>query len=162
MKSIIYGLIDIDTLELRYVGQTTKPLAVRFKQHMSLCSRNIHLNNWLRAADVNIVVLECDPVDLDEAEMCWIADMREHGERLLNMTDGGGGINGHEHTAETRVKMSIARIGHTVSVETRARISVANKGKQSARGRVVSVATRAKISAAMKGNQNALKNKKME
>ena len=172
MKGIIYGLVDTDTMELRYVGQTTQSLAKRFNAHMRLRSSNIHLNNWLRTADVSAIVLERIPVDLDEAEMCWIADMRAAGTRLLNITDGGGGINGYTHSAKSRAKMSIANtgrvvsdthktklstaaMGHSVNAETRAKISVAMRGKQHAMGHICSIEARAKISAAKMSNQNA-------
>lgn len=103
---MIYGLIDSDTLELRYIGQTTKSLDSRFKEHKRYRSPNSHLNNWLRSTNVNAIVLERDSVDLDEAEMCWISDMREQGARLLNMTDGGGGLKGYVCTEEHRAKLS--------------------------------------------------------
>ena len=167
MKSIIYGLIDNETLELRYIGQTVKPLAARFKQHMRFCSPNVHLNNWLHSADVSAIVLERDPENLNEAEMCWIADMRAAGARLLNMTDGGGGTNGRKytvetcakisaravdrrHSVETRIKMSAAHVGRIPTAETRAKMSAAQKGHK------YTIETRTKISAAMKGKQNSL------
>ena len=142
MTGTIYGLIDSDTLELRYVGKTIHSLKARLRRHRNHPT-NPHLRNWLRARPVNIIILERDPVDLDEAEMCWIADMRVAGARLLNMTDGG--TAGWQHTPETRAKMNAARIGRPVTAETRAKLSAALMG------RTLTVETRAKMSAAKMG-----------
>ena len=154
---IIYGLVDNSTMELRYVGQTRKPLHVRFKRHMKLLSPNVHFNNWLRIADVSAIVLERDPINLNEAEMCWIADMRAAGARLLNMTDGGGGCQNYKHTLEICAKISAAMmgkqngLGYKHTAEVRAKISVASRSR--------SIETRAKLSAASMGNHNALGHK---
>jgi len=126
---MIYGLIDSDTLELRYIGQTSYALDVRFKEHKKCRTNNHHLNNWIRSTNVNAIVLERDPIDLDEAEMCWISDMREQGARLLNLTDGGGGLRGHSFTDEHRAKMSEAHTGMKFTDEHRTNISIVNKGK---------------------------------
>ena len=60
---------------------------------------------------------------------------------LTNMTDGGEGLSGIVHTAETRAKMSAAKKGRTYSPETRAKMSAARMGKSR------SPETRAKIAA---------------
>mgnify|MGYP001615733050 CR=1 FL=1 len=150
MNGIIYGLIDSDTLELRYIGKTTKPLEKRLCRHMQCRTRNHHLNRWLRARPVNIIVLERDPIDLNETEMCWIADMREQGARLLNMTDGGGGSTGVNHSVEARAKMRAAKLGRKLTVEHRAKMSAAKLGRK------FTAEHRSKLSAAGMGNQNAL------
>ena len=155
MIGIIYGLIDTKTMELRYVGQTVLSLNERFKRHMKLLSPNIQFNNWLRAADVSAIVLERDPIDLNEAEMCWIADMREQGAKLLNLTDGGYGARGYIFTPEARAKISVALKGKqnakgcTRSAETRAKIGAAHKG------RVLNPEHRAKLSAANMGHKHS-------
>jgi len=61
---------------------------------------------------------------------------------LRNMSDGGEGVTGYTHTAETRAKLSKISKGKVNSAETRAKISAAQKG------RVLSKETRAKISEA--------------
>ena len=164
MLGIIYGLIDGDTLELRYVGQTTKSLDERLRRHKN--SHNTHLRRWLNKRPVNIIVLERDPVDLNEAEIRWIREMREQGARLMNMTDGGeGGRLGLKHTSETRVKIGVAQLGHGVTTETRAKMSAALRGrkntpearvkmsvaKQGCKGHKQTLETRTKIGAALRG-----------
>ena len=161
----IYGLIDGNTLELRYIGQTFRSLEVRLKQHKQGRGPNPHLNRWLRVKFVNIIMLECDPADINEAEIRWIKEMKKRGIRLINLTDGGGGTAGYTHTLETRDKISTKmRTVHTL--EQRAKISIKMMGKQNAlgyrhtdearakmsvalMGHSVSIETRAKISAAM-------------
>jgi len=143
----IYGLIDGDIMELRYVGQTSVP-EQRRASHKDACSSNLHLNNWLCKTNWNMITLERDPVDLDEAEIRWIAQTREGGARLLNLADGGIGNNG-PHTDETRARMRAAAKGRPpVSAETRARTSAAMMGtKNSFWGRRHTPKTRAILSA---------------
>lgn len=164
MTGTIYGLIDANTLELRYVGQTTRPERRRTE----------HLRTW---PNLRMIVLEHNPPDgLDKAERRWIEDMKSQGARLLNIANGGSGP-----TAETRAKMSAAMkrpevcaklsaahmgkilsaehrakisatlMGHPVSAETRAKLSAVNMGKTH------SVETRAKLSAASTGENNPMK-----
>jgi hypothetical protein len=65
---------------------------------------------------------------------------------LLNFTDGGEGLSGGTHSAETRRKIGDAHRGKFVSEETRHRISEANTRRPP-----VSESTREKISAAGRG-----------
>lgn len=71
---------------------------------------------------------------------------------------------GHQVSAETRARMSAAKMGHQVSAETRMKLSLANRGYKhtdeakakiaaTSKGRKMSVEARAKISAAMVGNK---------
>lgn len=131
--SIIYGLIDGDTLELRYVGQTCCPKK-RLRQH-SEARHNPHLNNWLRTADISMITLERDPADLDATETRWIRELREQGARLLNLSPGGNGQSPEtcakisaSKTGHHYPKLRAAKTGHSVSAETRAKTSATLKG----------------------------------
>jgi hypothetical protein len=64
---------------------------------------------------------------------------------LHNLTDGGEGASGNQHTIETRQRMSKSRMGHSISEETRRKISAAQIGK------VIPAGQRAKMSKAKKG-----------
>ena len=64
---------------------------------------------------------------------------------LLNRTDGGEGVSGHKHSAETRQKLREMVIGKPKSEETRRKLSV------SAKGHIVTEETRRKLSEAAKG-----------
>jgi len=140
MSGVIYGLIDSDTLELRYVGQTVQPLAERFRVHKR-ARVNPHLNHWLHARPISIIVLEHSPTDLNEAERRWIAAMRAQGARLLNLTAGGDGAPcGNQYA-----------LGKQHNVESRAKNSSAAMGNQNALGCTRTPETRAKLRAALLG-----------
>ena len=155
--SFIYGLIHSDTLELRYIGQTIKSLNKRFIKHKLGIGANIHLNRWTQANPINIIVLERNPKDIDEAEIRWIREMKERGARLLNLTKGGQGRPGGL-TLQTRAKISATRMNlewraahpYLWSPEVRAKMSVAHKGI------LLSIETRARMSNAKKENKYAL------
>lgn len=119
---------------------------------------------------------------LAEAER--INQLRRLGVRLCNLTEGGEGMTGHKHSAESKLKisraqvgkkrpstsaalkgvpkseahreaLSKARIGKTASAETRAKLSRAQTGRPSAMlGKRHRPESRAKISAAMSGSGN--------
>jgi hypothetical protein len=155
--SAIYGLLDGETLELRYIGQTAKPLAVRFLQHCGCHSANVHLNNWLKSCRPNIITLEREPEDLDAAEIKWIADMRAQGARLLNLTDGGcgGGNRGRRFSPAHRSKISAALKGKSFTAEHCAKMSAALKGKPSPPRKPRTAEHCAALSAAHKGKHHS-------
>jgi hypothetical protein len=99
-----------------------------------------------------------------EAEIFYIADYRNRGHKLTNITAGGEGGLGLSHTLETRAKISEAKRGKKRSPEFCAKMSQINKGKKLSpetcakmselrRGLKHSSETRAKISAANKGRK---------
>ena len=143
-EPVIYGLVDGDTMELRYIGQTVnREKRLRGHKRSEVNGSKTRLSRWLRKHHWNMIILERDPLDLNEAEMCWIHDMREQGARLINLTDGGGGML--NPSSETRAKMSAWQRGKPRSAETRTKISAALSGKP------LSPEHRAKINAALSG-----------
>jgi hypothetical protein len=108
--------------------------------------------NWHRNIPVpkdkkRIVMLETNLTELGafaiERRMILWYGRKDIGTGILrNMSDGGEGVTGYTHTAETRAKLSKISKGKVNSAETRAKISAAQKG------RVLSKETRAKISEA--------------
>lgn len=92
---MIYGLAEPATGEIRYVGKTERDIRERFSEHTrpSSVRRTQPVYEWLRAlgAKPQLVVLETDPGDIDEAERAWIATLAARGERLLNKAPGGYG-----------------------------------------------------------------------
>jgi hypothetical protein len=76
---------------------------------------------------LDVIVYAEDKNKLDELEKYYITKYREifGKETLYNLADGGGGFAGN-HTNDTKKKMSLSRIGHTVSEETRKKIGKAN------------------------------------
>lgn len=92
---------------------------------------------------------------------------------MCNITDGGEGVSGLKHSAQTREKLSAAGRGKSPSEETKKKLSEAMKGRTfSDEARVkMSIArkanpcpprtleTRAKMSAALKGLQKSEEHK---
>lgn len=112
-NGFIYGLKDILTFEIRYVGKATYHR--RPKEHFKPVNlngnHNIHKNNWIKKhkRDHNvfpdIVILEKDISinTLGDREIYWIALFQ--GPKLLNLTHGGEGTIGYKHKEETIEKL---------------------------------------------------------
>ena len=161
-KYIIYGLIDPRTNEIRYVGQSTCGTK-RIKQHFYpshyKSRKKRHVYNWInQLLCINLkpeyIILQelqqCENIknELDTAECTWIKKLRDSGNNLTNLTDGGGGSIGYKASAESRAKMSVAKKGKKLSDahveniraankcrspmtnETKKKISISNKGKK--------------------------------
>ncbi|WP_082590620.1 NUMOD3 domain-containing DNA-binding protein [Agromyces sp. Soil535] len=106
----IYGFRTYDSREIRYVGMTTASVTVRERQHFKTAAsgRKTPLYDWLRkegrehaiAVPLEVVLTGLD--DLAEAEIRWIARLRRGGHRLLNLSEGGKGPNGHIWTEKQR------------------------------------------------------------
>ena len=153
MRGHIYGGIDGDTREMRYVGKTKGPVGGRPRDHENAARRGwtFPIYDWLRkrqrqSRPVEWVVIEYltddDPRELDELEIGWIAYFRDIGCRLVNATSGG---DGGSPTEGTRAKISAAKKGQRLSAQHRARLSEVQIGK------VLSPSHRAALSAALKG-----------
>lgn len=122
----IYGLVDprcSDDLVrgLRYVGQTSVGMA-RPKSHSKEWSleadSNLHKVAWIRSLQAEgleprvVVLSRLESADqLDSEEVRLIEHHRALGSPLLNLTDGGGGRRGFEHSEATKVKISEAKYG---------------------------------------------------
>ena len=114
----IYGLEDPRTGEIRYVGMTVQPLAVRLGEHCTASKIKVktHKNSWIKSlVQLNmrptIISIQVLPIeDLSLAEVYWIAFFRAQGLPLTNATDGGeGASNGHEISVEGRRRISEAQ-----------------------------------------------------
>lgn len=98
----IYILKDPKTQEIRYVGQTSRGLQVRLKEHISHGTReNNHRANWLRSLISENLQPLIESVEelpskenLDSREIFWIRHYRDLGCKLTNSTDGGQGSLG--------------------------------------------------------------------
>jgi hypothetical protein len=132
--TIIYGLQDPITKELRYVGKTACSLRERLHGHISETKYSKgHKQNWVKK--VNPEIFEIDVVKDNEWkywEMFYIAYYKMIGCRLLNITPGGDGtgVKGKKQSKETIKKRSDAMMGHIVTLETRNKLSVANIGRK--------------------------------
>lgn len=100
VSAVIYGLVDPREPErIRYVGKTIHP-TWRVKQHLqdARAGQPSHRCKWIRkllseGTEPQLITLEVVPeADWEEAEIRWIAKLRQDGHQLTNGTDGGGGI----------------------------------------------------------------------
>lgn len=139
--TIIYGLVDPRTQQLRYVGKTSKGTTRRLQSHLYDSART-HKTNWINSLkkqglSPEVFVIEEVSGDGCDSEIHHIAYFRGIGCALTNDTAGGDApMLGKRHSAETKAIMSAAQkgrpsplIGRKLGSETRARMSAAKKGK---------------------------------
>lgn len=139
-----------------YVGKGT----IKRSMKLSRPENPHHINVVNKYGRKNIIVRTHPCRDEGQAfdlERMMISGYRASGIKLVNMTDGGEGSSGTVVSAETRVKMSVARKGKKASPEAiqaqkdaftperRAAMSLLHKGRR------ISDETRAAISRAKKG-----------
>lgn len=146
----IYGLIDPETLECRYIGKSIRPKQ-RVDNHMQ-DKGACHRAHWLRGLKSrglwpDIVILETVEGDWpwQESERFWIAHAKRQGWPLTNNTSGGDGVCdlpsetrermrctwlGRKHTPEACRNIGDAKRGVKASAETRAKMSAAHKGRK--------------------------------
>jgi hypothetical protein len=137
----IYALCDSresdPVARVRYVGVTTRTVAVRLKQHYAAAKAGdqTHRGRWMRSlirqgVPITAEVLEVVPQsDCDAAEQRWIVHYgyQTPWSRLCNHSAGGGGpLNPDE---ETRAKMRRAAVARMAIPTVRARLSEAAKAQ---------------------------------
>lgn len=122
-KNIIYVLSDPLSLQIRYVGKTTRSTSCRLSQHLS---RAVQIDKfgkykykqyvycWLRSMLQLGLIPLCEVVEecsnakqLLEAEIFYISYFKTLGFDLTNLTEGGEGAKGYTHTEESRHSMSV-------------------------------------------------------
>jgi hypothetical protein len=137
--TLIYGLFDPRTNELRYVGKTDQTLKDRLKAHIgrrNLTSKR-HSSRWISGiinsgARPEIFEIEKVPPGWDwkECEEFWIEYFKSIGCRLTNISSGGEGASGSKRSPEFIENIRAKMTGRTFDDEWRRKISVAKKGRQ--------------------------------
>lgn len=147
----IYGLASSLDGEIRYVGQTTKPISERLKEHRAHAKKypHRHLSCWVNSVkssghEIIVVMLTSDAV-WNETERSLIAELRNAGARLVNGTDGGEGRRSVEWTVEMRSRMSQKMSGVQKSAAHKQAISASLTGKR------LSDSHRANVSRSLRG-----------
>lgn len=114
-KYIIYGLFELDSGELRYIGKTIRRLNTRFNTHLSVAkspksktylSKWIRFNNYRNNIEIRPIQELYNLNDLNEAEIYWIKHFKYLGCNLVNCTSGGEGVIGFKHNSDFKKKMS--------------------------------------------------------
>ncbi len=153
----IYGLVQKNTNELRYVGKTTD-INRRLKRHIN--ERFLHdsyKDRWIRKLIDNNDEIEIIIIDLVEQtewqywEKFYINYYKFIGCNLTNGTNGGDqppSTKGRKHTEESKLKMSNTKKGKP--------IPWLNNGKER------SEKHRENLSKSLKGRKSPNKNKKFD
>lgn len=119
---IIYGLVDPNTLKLRYVGLSSSGLkrpnshtyTYKLYRKDRKTQKYTHCQCWLQQLDKQnqkptiVILQECaSKEELNSAERYWIQHYRELGYDLTNIQDGGYNTRqtGYKHSIETIEKL---------------------------------------------------------
>jgi group I intron endonuclease len=108
----IYGIKLAGNKEVRYIGMTTKDIKQRMKEHKKAArlGKGYPVYDWIRKHgedNIEIFIVEKVVDSLETREIYWIDYYKKQGSRLLNLTDGGSGPNGHVWTKEQRERHSL-------------------------------------------------------
>lgn len=130
MKNYIYALKNPTTNEVVYIGKT-KDFKKRLKDHHRIEKRirsrldrwKIKMYNLGLKADMEILMI-CDENDVNEQEKSFIKLFKDKGVDLLNMAEGGDGLQ--NPSQEVRKKIGEKSKGRIKSKETRDKISKSN------------------------------------
>ncbi len=147
---VVYTLID-GTNDFEYVGQTTRSVEKRFKEHTN---ENTYIGRAIRDHGEDMfstaILKECySKEELDYWEKRLIKSRDTLAPNGYNLTEGGEGICGWKHTDEAKAKIGAANKGKQISEEACKKISIANTGKKH------STETIARMSEDRKGEKNA-------
>ena len=144
----------------KYVGITRQSLAMRWKWHVSTAKRNdkYAICRAIRKYGADSFTIEeivdgLDWDDLCETEKTLIFALNTRAPNGYNLTDGGQGGKGVRHSAEAKLKISVAGKGRKLTEETKAKISAGHKGK------TLSKEHRKKLSAAKLGKKQSARSK---
>jgi group I intron endonuclease len=132
---VIIYLLTCRTSGKSYVGQTIDPLDIRWGEHCGCALKGQTLlyrairKYGLDAFDRRVLE-ECDEAALDERERHWIAELKTLKPGGYNMTEGGQGTRGHQHTEETKQHLSQVLRGRQFTKEHRQNLSRAHTGRR--------------------------------
>lgn len=161
---VVYGLRQVGSADIRYIGRTTKGVSHRLMRHFWqarakgwTCQKPVSI--WIRECGfrVEAVVIEETDGDLPAAELRWLASFREQGVDLINRLgyNWSPSQEQKEIIRETNLRRfadpaARQRVGESnrtrhVSDETRAKQSASHKGFRHTEE------SKAKMSASRKG-----------
>lgn len=165
---VVYLHERLDTNAVFYVGKGTT------KRVRQKCNRNPRWHRIVAKAggfQDHLVATGLVESEALELERLLIAEMRERGIDICNMTDGGDGISGYRFSDESRKVMSERMkqkpplmLGKEFSEEHRRKLSAAKVGKKQSKehiaaaslgkiGKVMSEETKQKIAKALTGRK---------
>jgi group I intron endonuclease len=134
----VYKITNLSNGKL-YIGKAEN-VEVRWQKHLSdtRTNRGYVLHNAIRKYgsdnfEVSIIEKCKTEIEAMEKEVFWIAEYKtnicKYGDKFgYNLTDGGDGITGHQHTNEAKQKMSEASKGIPKSENHKEQLSIARIG----------------------------------
>ncbi|AGE57071.1 GIY-YIG catalytic domain-containing endonuclease [Acanthocystis turfacea Chlorella virus NE-JV-3] len=157
----IYMLIS--PYEKSYIGQTTRPIEERFKEHQFPSSKCVAIYNAIQKygwENFEKHWYECPDEELNDHEELMIEVLGTLAPSGYNLREGGGA--GGKLSEETKQKISQAHTGKILSEETRGRMSKAKSGeKHPMHGKNATDETKKKMSASKSGAKNHMYGKIM-
>lgn len=118
----IYKLVDPETNEIRYIGQTSN-IKKRYINHLQGNKyRNTHTTNWIQSLlNKNLkpiieIIDICNIENLDIIEQKYIKEYKEKGNNLTNHSIGGHSSLGCKHSEESKLKRSIRQKGKKLNI----------------------------------------------
>ena len=173
-KIYIYGLIDKEKNELKYIGKSINPQS-RYRKHLQESKNKCtYKDNWICSLLQNnnkpelLIIDEVNQDDWVFWEKYYISYYKFIGCKLTNITDGGDNPpvrTGKKRTKEEIEKISKSNLGKKRSDETRKKISLSKKGKPIQHlnnGKERSLLHRLNLSLSLKGRTSPNKGKKFD
>lgn len=133
MKTTFIYTISDELGTIRYIGKSNNPKN-RLYSHLQE-KANLHKYNWLRLIVKRgffpiVEIIDEVPVENWEIyEIYWISQFKAWGFNLLNLTEGGEGSGGYQHSDISKKKMRKSKLGTHLSQEHKDRISESVKLK---------------------------------
>jgi len=152
---------------MSYIGQTTKSLKDRKKEHMIKANHtDFYFHRALKKYDKNRfeweIIKKCKNYkELIHLEQLFIKQFNTKVPNGYNMTDGGEGTLNRIIRDETRFKLKIANLGKYPSEETRKKLINSHKGKSNPnKGKKLSKEWRENLSKSHKGYKQTEEHKR--
>lgn len=123
----IYSLTDPNSFQIRYIGKTKNELNLRLYSHLKE-KQKCHRFYWLqklKEANQKPIIELVDIVPENEWvfwEKYYISLFKSWGFNLVNSTEGGEGIEGYNHSEETKERLSNINLGKKHSEETKTKL----------------------------------------
>lgn len=127
-----------------YVGQTISTISHRFSQHKKASTKyNTYLYNAIKKYGIdNFKIEQIDTAssleELNNKEIYWIKTLNTKYPNGYNIANGGNGVKGFKHSAETKELLRLKSKGnknalgkHNISRESKEKMILAHKNKPS-------------------------------
>lgn len=127
---MISGVYCIENIEngMRYIGKGKDIKRRIYASHKKSPYINNAINKYGKKNFIWYIVEYCEPEDMIYWEQYYIKEWNTKVPNGYNLTDGGQGVL--NPSIETKIKMSVARLGITLPESTKKAMSLAHIGKE--------------------------------